>query len=203
MSIVRVWDDVSSEEELAKFWAGVDKIIEEDCWDSDKEVGSAASTDGEQKRVGRAKWMGALDWQIHSDEIHGINGIVDRLFKGYTSSYAEEGIWEKAMLLTNCHNTLLNYYDHGDHYKPHWDYGAFTCLFWFCREPKRFTGGDLHLPDFNDTIPFRHNRLVIFPGQVGHAVTTVEVEEGYRNQGYGRYCLSAFLNNNPALREKR
>ena len=51
--------------------------------------------------------------------------------------------------LTNKDTTLLSYYEGGDYYHEHIDLFNFTCLIWFHKQPKKYTGGDFYLPGPN------------------------------------------------------
>ena len=85
----------------------------------------------------------------------------------------------------------------GGHYKPHKDAGKgrhrnrkLSYVYYFHREPKRFSGGHLHLYDTaleageeesKGVVPyFRiepiHNSLVLFPSHCLHEITTVECD---------------------------
>lgn len=59
-------------------------------------------------------------------------------------------------------------------YKDHTDESAFTQLYYINKEPKKFTGGDLFFNDFNYTLPYENNMLVLFPGFLLHSVTLVQ-----------------------------
>ena len=88
--------------------------------------------------------------------------------------------------------TLVSYYENSDYYHPHKDNTIATACTWLFKEPKKFKGGDFCFPEFGIEIPVRNNYAVVFPGQVLHAVTKVEMEDD--NPGHGRYCISQFLN---------
>lgn len=85
----------------------------------------------------------------------------------------------------------------GGHYKPHRDSSEghlynrkLSYVYYFHREPKRFSGGDLHLYDKNEEneeagskgafsyfrIEPLHNSLVLFPSHCFHEITTVECD---------------------------
>tara|TARA_R100000008_G_C3585687_1_gene172083 strand:- start:1540 stop:2154 length:615 start_codon:yes stop_codon:yes gene_type:complete len=105
----------------------------------------------------------------------------------------------------NWQGLMLSYYDDGDSYKPHHDQAMFTVLYWLHKQPKKFSGGKLHL--YNDTtssnpeafIPFepRHNRILIFPSPYMHEVTPVTLNEEDRKKGLGRYCITMFCGIQP------
>jgi Rps23 Pro-64 3,4-dihydroxylase Tpa1-like proline 4-hydroxylase len=96
-------------------------------------------------------------------------------------------------LHTTRSNILVSYYEHGDSYAEHHDVCVVTCLFWFYKEPKQFSGGELFFPQFNKTFPPKNNSLLMFPSHAKHLVTPVQIEEKYRGKGFGRYCVSLFL----------
>jgi len=92
-------------------------------------------------------------------------------------------------------HTLISYYEQGDYYKPHKDNSYVTALSWFCREPKRFSGGDLRLHSEHDMgeVEYANNRTVIFPSCISHEVTPVVMDKKYYNKRLGRYCMTQFL----------
>lgn len=59
-------------------------------------------------------------------------------------------------------------------YKSHIDFNLFTQLYYIHKEPKKFTGGDLVFDDFDYTIPYENNMMILFPGYLSHSVTKVE-----------------------------
>lgn len=93
---------------------------------------------------------------------------------------------------TNADSTLISYYHNGDYYKAHFDAFQFTILIWFYKEPKAFIGGDFHFTDAKIIIPCLHNRLIIFPSYLNHAVTPLEFEVE-KPLGWGRYTITHFF----------
>ena len=93
-------------------------------------------------------------------------------------------------------DTQIIYYEDNDEYKPHRDYARLTCLTWFYREPKKFTGGNLRFPWFDIEIECKNNRVIVFPAAVLHAVDKVSMEEQYRGKKLGRYVMSQFMHVN-------
>lgn len=59
-------------------------------------------------------------------------------------------------------------------YKSHIDFNLFTQLYYIHKEPKKFTGGDLVFDDFDYTIHYENNMMILFPGYLNHSVTKVE-----------------------------
>lgn len=99
------------------------------------------------------------------------------------------------VFLINQDSTLLSYYENNGYYKSHSDTASITSLQWFFKEPKKFKGGDLVLTKYNEVIPVENNMMVMFPSFLKHEVTAIEMDAEYCGyKGYGRYCLSQFMN---------
>jgi hypothetical protein len=93
-------------------------------------------------------------------------------------------------------HTLVKYYEDTDYYKPHKDSARFTCLTYLHKEPKAFTGGDLHFHQFDYTIPIVNNRLIFFTGCIDHASTILNMNDDYKDKkfsGFGKYTITQFL----------
>lgn len=100
----------------------------------------------------------------------------------------------KYILHTNYDSTLISYYEEKDYYKAHTDSSILTYLYWCHKEPKKFEGGDLILPELDAGIEYKNNRLVIFPSWRLHEVTPIKmIEEVEPYSGYGRYCITNFV----------
>lgn len=85
------------------------------------------------------------------------------------------------------YNVLLSAYKNGDYYKSHKDVSVITVLFWFGKE--NFTGGDLVFTDFNHIVPFKSNRIVVFPSYYKHEIS----ETKSNSEDYVRFSATAFL----------
>ena len=93
----------------------------------------------------------------------------------------------------NFDTTLISYYENSDYYKPHHDNCRITACTWFFKEPKKFRGGDLYFVDYNVKVEVKNNTTVIFPSSIRHAVDEVELPQEHVNKGFGRYCMSQFM----------
>ncbi len=89
--------------------------------------------------------------------------------------------------------TQISYHEKNDTYRKHFDSVMHTCLVWFSREPKKFTGGDLRFTQSDKTVEFKHNRMVLFPGYYMHEVDGVKMEKNDMEKGLGRYCIIHFF----------
>jgi len=95
----------------------------------------------------------------------------------------------------NCNrdNTLLNYYEDGDYYKPHYDAVHHSCIVWFIREPKVWSGGDFVFENSGIKVECIHNRMVLFPSYYLHGANPVVMKEEDKNKGLGRYSMAHFF----------
>lgn len=98
-----------------------------------------------------------------------------------------KSVYEKAMKVSaffghikycNADTSLLNYYTDNQEYKPHIDNSIFTAITMF--KEGTFTGGDICFPEYNLSIDFVENRVVIFPGCIQHQAMPIKSERGYR-----------------------
>jgi len=103
--------------------------------------------------------------------------------------------------LTNRDTTIISYYEGGDYYHEHIDLFNFTCLIWFHKSPKKYTGGDLYLPGPNKTIESKHNRLLIIPSYYKHGVTKLKMNNKLKI-GWGRHTITHFYYNFPFVEVK-
>ena len=93
---------------------------------------------------------------------------------------------------TSIDSSMIAYYEDTQYYEPHTDTCKYSILIWINKEPKKFTGGDLILPDLKTKIECKNNRLVLFPGMMFHEVTEVKMKGKYK-LGDGRYCIVHFF----------
>ena len=95
---------------------------------------------------------------------------------------------------TNLDNTFVAYYENTDYYKEHRDIAIISIMYWIWDEPKSFTGGDIHLTDYDIDIPLEKNQILIIPSSTNHAVDAVKMNDDIKKlSGMGRYCIARFL----------
>ena len=113
--------------------------------------------------------------------------LKDRL-EQYVLEYSKLHITNLTTANTNELWFLVSYYENSDYYKPHEDATFSTALFWFNKEPQKFTGGDLTFNNTDEFIEYKNNSMIIFPGWATHSVSPVYFDgEGDRE---GRYCVT-------------
>lgn len=105
----------------------------------------------------------------------------------------------RTWLSCNIDQSIVSYYENQDEYKTHFDTFMHTCLIWFYREPKRFTGGDLKFPQSDSIVECKHNRMVIFPSYYLHEVDMVSMDQENVGKGYGRWCITHFYTHQPKI----
>ena len=91
--------------------------------------------------------------------------------------------------------TLVSYYQDEDYYQPHFDSAMLSVCVWLFKQPRRFSGGDFNLSDYDYKIPIENNRCVIFPSVLKHSVDPIKMHDPNeipfsRN---GRYVITTFV----------
>ena len=140
--------------------------------------------------------------RLYLDEIYNDNRQDSNILNVYTKiispkvkeAYRQTTPSWRLFEITNQDNSQVSYYENEGDYKEHFDKYMHTCLIWFYKEPKRFTGGDLTFTQSQQTVECKHNRMILFPSYYLHAVDEVTMEYKYRGKGLGRYCLTHFYN---------
>ena len=95
---------------------------------------------------------------------------------------------------TNTDATFVAYYENTDYYKAHRDIAIISIMYWLWEEPKSFTGGNVHLTDYDIEIPLERNQLMIMPSSLYHAVDPIKmIGNNKKLSGMGRYCIIRFL----------
>lgn len=110
---------------------------------------------------------------------------VEKTFKNTGTALFEQ------FIATNYSNTLINYYENDNFYKEHFDAFQFTALIFIFKEPKLFTGGDLHFTRINKKVECKNNRMVLFPSFYYHA--TEDVKSKLNKENEGRYSIATFF----------
>jgi len=100
--------------------------------------------------------------------------------------------YNRMFLQSNVDNTLISYYEDGDFYDAHWDVFTWSMCIWFVREPRKFTGGDFVFNEINEKVELKHNRAVFFPSCYLHSVEKINMNEGIKDIGWGRYTITHF-----------
>jgi len=125
-----------------------------------------------------------------------ISPIINCMYKQTTPEFhniiKECQPYARSFLSSNADSSLLSYYEENDHYKPHHDTFAWTCLIWMVREPRLFDGGDFKLNEPDIEVKLKNNRAVFFPCCYLHSVSPVKFHTQPKEIGYGRYTITHF-----------
>jgi Rps23 Pro-64 3,4-dihydroxylase Tpa1-like proline 4-hydroxylase len=128
---------------------------------------------------------------------HSVSPILNCIYKQKTPEFhkiLEDNCmpYARSFLSSNGDSSLLSYYEENDHYKPHHDTFAWTCLIWMVREPRLFNGGDFKLNEPDIEVKLKNNRMVMFPCCYLHSVSPVKFHTQPKEIGYGRYTITHF-----------
>tara|TARA_B100000902_G_C27298391_1_gene911372 strand:+ start:1047 stop:1721 length:675 start_codon:yes stop_codon:yes gene_type:complete len=183
-------DDFYNFWEIGQIWSELKELTEKDIF-LDPHQSWSATKHGKLLKNNKC---------IHLDEYYQENRKYSKIMR-INRKIFEKNVFESNksfffrdfMPLCDFDASLLSYYEDSHYYSPHKDSAMVTSLTWFFEEPKRFTGGELLFPEYKVHIELHNNRVVIFPGFIQHQVTEVVMEDQYKNQGLGRWCMTQFL----------
>jgi Rps23 Pro-64 3,4-dihydroxylase Tpa1-like proline 4-hydroxylase len=188
-----VIDDFYTENEQIDIWKELDFLTYDRKLMPPEETGTAHDLDtGKPLKQNSAIFLDSI---YARRELSNILTINRKLFsKEIVDEFVGMDNCFKYIHHTNYDATLISYYEEKDYYKAHTDSSILTYLYWCHKEPKKFEGGDLILPELDEGITYKNNRLVIFPSWRLHEVTPIKmIEEVEPNSGYGRYCITNFV----------
>ena len=127
-----------------------------------------------------------------SDILHTLDKIYDD--KKLIKTLNDMSWFYKVWGYTNLDNSFVAYYENTDYYKAHRDIAVISIMYWLWEEPKSFTGGNVHLTDYDIEIPLERNQLMIMPSSTNHAVDPIKmIDNNKKLSGMGRYCIVRFL----------
>jgi len=134
-----------------------------------------------------------LDSVYFDRKISNILTVNRKLFK-YKEIYYNLSPYHAKFLMANYDSTKIRYYCDGEYYSPHRDYlyDTLACTY-FHKFPKKFTGGELFFPEYNYEIECKNNLCIIFPAYFVHEVKQIHISDNNYNSGFGRYCMSQFV----------
>ena len=188
-----VVDDFYDDDQLNLIWEELDYFSFKNKLESPKDTGTGKDEDGNYKKNNKG---------IFLKKYFNYNPELSKIFKANRKlskiPVDENPSWFfKNIIKIKTNNTILiSYYDDGDYYTPHVDKCIISSLAWLYREPKKFKGGDLYFPDYNnECVKVKNNRVLLFPGFITHAVNSVSIEKKDRGKYLGRYCLTTFIGN--------
>jgi hypothetical protein len=188
---VIVVDDFYDDAELVLLWKELTFLTEPNKFKPPEKTGAAIEGSG-YKKSGHGIWVDSVYADRTTSNILELNrkifckGFVDHI-KNINPLYC---------ILENIDSdyTLLNYYENNDEYKKHKDTSVFTAITMLMKNENNFSGGDFMVYEYDLLIEKRNNRLVLFPGNLEHSVTPVQMNIPYEPfGGDGRYTITQFM----------
>lgn len=190
-----VIDDFYTDEEQVEIWKELDFLTYDRKLFPPEDSGAAHDSEtGEVLKKNSALFLDSI---YAKREFSNIMVVNRKLFSDEVkSNFVGMDNCFRYIQNSNFDATLVSYYEQSDYYKPHTDSAMLTYLYWCHKEPKAFSGGDLVLPELDEGIQYKNNRLVIFPSWRLHEVTPIKMnDDDYEPySGNGRYCITNFLN---------
>jgi hypothetical protein len=83
---------------------------------------------------------------------------------------------------------LINCYKKNDYYRPHFDYGIFTLIFFLWEDNSTFNGGDLFFPEYDYLYECNSNHGILFFSKELHEVTPLISKD----ESVTRYSIATF-----------
>jgi hypothetical protein len=190
---VAIVDNFYSESSCEKIWQELtflnnspQKLVDPD------ETGSAWKTVNDQKVYTKKNKGIFLDAVYHNRDISNILTENRQMFDpAFLEELISHHVFFRYLKESNRDQTLVQYYEDSNYYEYHYDRATITAVSWFYKKPKGFSGGEFVFEN-GPSIECMHNRMIIFPSILSHAVNPIVVGENLKNQNYGRYSVSQF-----------
>lgn len=192
-----------NQQELDLIWRELDFLTSPHKFDKGEGDGSRGTT---LSGINPSYNFGlTLDTVYLKRNVSDILTITDKLANNY---FTEEIIKVSPLVghLRYCNRscTKVKYYENGNYYRGHHDASRFTFLTYLFKEPKKFTGGDLHFDHYDYTIEIENNSTVFFVGSIIHSSKELKMSLDIPSwSGYGKYCITQFVDFQPETNTPR
>lgn len=131
-------------------------------------TGTASSKDDELLKKGDGIFL------PHESKI---TKIIDKRIKQVSNSKWKDGTFRRMFHALVWGNELLNCYKGNDYYKPHFDHGVFSLIFFLWEDTSTFDGGDLYFPEYDYLHKCNNNHAVLFNSKEMHEVTPLVTKD--------------------------
>tara|TARA_R100000005_G_C4893313_1_gene139006 strand:+ start:45 stop:665 length:621 start_codon:yes stop_codon:yes gene_type:complete len=185
-------DELYDDDEISELWEELDYLCNpRRLIESSIDNGAAHEADGTLLKFNHCQY---LDNMYMNREQSTILQVTEKIFMNDRKIFEDHPHWFfKDLTDIDQHYTQVVYYEDKDEYRAHRDKSTFTCLTWFYRKPKKYSGGDMYFPAHDVTVECLNNRTLIFPSIIEHQVLPVKMESKDLGQKYGRFCIAQLL----------
>lgn len=181
-------DDFFTDDELELIWKEIDFLSDKDKLLKPKDTSSAHDENGKLKKSNLGIFVDDVYCQR---ETSNILKITRKLFdKNFMDDLIKNNYIFNFYQRATSDRTLLSYYGDKDYYKSHHDDADFTSIIWLYKEPKEFEGGEFKFTDYDIKFECKNNQLIIFPSDLLHEVSEIELKS--KKPWTGRYSLVNF-----------
>lgn len=185
---IAIIEDFYNERELELIWKELDYLTKGGKLLPPMNTGPARDEKGNIKKKNKALFLNEYYTNKSFSNMLNFNR---KIWSVVNKDFVKSSLMFRYLHSCNEDVTLLNYYEDGDYYLPHYDSSVYTVITYFFKEPKKFTGGNLVLEDFGIEIEVKNNMVVYLPSIYVHEVKPIVMEKN--SVGYGRYSMSQFL----------
>lgn len=190
--------DTYSNEELSDIWNELAFLTNSRVMRAPSDTGSAVDEHGKPIKNNKSVF---LQKAYYFEKISPILTYSKKLFSDQVSSaLIEINPVHELITKVNRNSTLLSYYEDSDEYPFHKDECIYSSVTYLFKEPRMFSGGDISFKINNEvvTMSVQSNMSIVFPSVYVHGVSPVSMDESIPEfSGYGRYCISQFMNFTP------
>jgi hypothetical protein len=186
---IAIIEDFYDERELGLIWKELDYLNSKGRYLNPEKTGAARDPKGNIVKSNKGLF---LDEYYSNRNFSNILNINRKIWQG-TEKFENENLNFRYLNSCTSDATLVSYYENNDYYKKHKDTSVYTVLSYFHKEPKKFSGGNLKLLDYDIDIKVKNNMIIYIPSILWHEVTPIVMEQEFLNKGYGRYCMAQFL----------
>jgi hypothetical protein len=188
------FENIYDDKELSLIWQEAEFLCYSHKLLPPSMSGSALNDKGDYAKQNSGIWMDQLYVDRSISNYLGLYKKPLNHFMLFKDQYIKEDLSLKGYFYTSADATLMSYYETGDHYDVHIDMASYTYIFWLFKEPKKFTGGDLHFTELDTTITVKSNMGILFPSWLEHKVDKIEMcDRMDRYNANGRFAFSTFF----------
>lgn len=188
------FENVYDEGELALIWKEAEFLCHPSKLLPPALTASALDANGNYSKQNSCIWMDKLYVSRNISNYLTLYKKALNVFVKSKDKYVAEDLSLKSYFYTSADVTLMSYYEDKDYYDTHIDMASYTYIFWLFKEPKKFTGGDLHFPELNETVKVKSNMAILFPSHLEHKVDKIEMCDTIdRFNCNGRFAFTTFF----------